>query len=113
MNLASSHCVPCRGDMPALSESKEDQLLKEVNGWTISREGIHKINKRFPFGSYEEGIEFVNRVAELAEHEGHHPDIHVYYRRVVIELSTHAVKGLSENDFIMAAKIDALEKVAA
>lgn len=113
MNLSASHCVPCRGDVPPMSTAKEDQFLKEVRDWKISREGMHRISKVFSFDSYEAGIEFVNRVAELAEREGHHPDMHVSYKRVAIELSTHKIKGLSENDFIMAAKIDELQKVTA
>ncbi len=112
MNLSASHCVPCRGDVPPMSAQKEDQFLKEVRGWKISRDGIHRISKEFTFDSFEAGIEFVNRVAELAEREGHHPDMHVSYKHVVIELQTHAIKGLSENDFIMAAKIDELQKVS-
>ena len=109
MNLSTSHCVPCRSDVAAMSSTKEDQFLKEIQGWKISREGMHRISKEFTFDSFEAGIEFVNRVAELAEREGHHPDMHISYKRVVIELQTHKIKGLSENDFIMAAKIDQIK----
>jgi pterin-4a-carbinolamine dehydratase len=78
--------------------------LREVEGWEIREDKL--ILKTFIFKSFRESMYFVNRVADLAEQEKHHPDMHIKYRKVTLELTTHAIKGLSENDFIMASKID-------
>lgn len=80
------------------------KLIKD--DWKVT--GNNKISKEYAFVNYKHTMEFVNKVANLAEEEGHHPVIHVYYGKVVIELWTHAIKGLSENDFILASKIDKL-----
>ena len=83
-------------------------MLKQLKlDWEVI-EG-RKIRHEFKFKSFQESMEFVNRVADLAEQENHHPNIHIYYSRVVIDLTTHSIKGLSENDFIMAAKIEDLQ----
>jgi 4a-hydroxytetrahydrobiopterin dehydratase len=100
--------VPCEGGIPPFSETKEAEYLKKVRGWSLSREGIHKIRKEFYFEDFSESMSFVNKVADIAEEEGHHPDIYIYYDTVVLELHTHAIKGLHLNDFIVAAKVDAL-----
>lgn len=109
-NLLNTKCVPCEGGIPPLIELKENKYLKEVKGWSIIREGIHRIKKEFYFEDFKEAMKFVNKVADLAEEEGHHPDIYIFYDEVVLELHTHAIKGLHLNDFVMAAKINAIEK---
>ena len=105
-NWARKKCVPCEGGTPPLTGEKVQEYLKEVEGWEVKEDKL--IQKTFKFKTFREGIDFVNRVANLAEQEGHHPDIHIRYNRVTFELTTHAIKGLSENDFIMASKIDLL-----
>lgn len=108
-DLAKKHCVPCEGGMPPLSDDKEDKLLKEVSEWELLRkETPHKLRRKFKFKDFKEAMVFVNKVADIAESEDHHPDITINYSRVTLELSTHAVGGLSENDFILAAKINQL-----
>lgn len=107
-DLAQKHCVPCEGGTPPLSNEKEDKLIRHTSDWLLVRDGAHKIRRMFKFGDFKEAIGFVNKVAELAESEGHHPDIKIVYNKVSLDLFTHAVLGLSENDFIMAAKINKL-----
>lgn len=107
MNLINKKCVPCEGGMPSLGEDKIKEYLSQLKtGWEVLEN--KKIRKEFKFKDFLEAIAFVNKVAGIAEQEDHHPDIHIFYRKVVIELWTHAVGGLSENDFILAAKIEAL-----
>ena len=106
--LTSKKCQPCHGGVPPVSKQEAEQLIAKLPGWRITDDGI-RICREWIVKSFMAGIEFFNRVAELAEEEGHHPDLHlVGYRNVVIELWTHAIGGLSENDFIMAAKINQL-----
>lgn len=90
-----------------MSEPEVHKYLSEVLGWVLARGG-KKIVRKFEFKDFVEAIAFINKVAAVAEGEGHHPDLHIFYNKVTIELSTHAVGGLSENDFILAAKINAL-----
>lgn len=106
MDLTEKHCVPCEGGTPPLPDSKEDTLIKETQGWILIRDGVHKITRQFKFKDFLEAMEFVNKVADLAQLEDHHPDIKIVYNKVQLDLFTHAVGGLSENDFIMAAKIN-------
>lgn len=110
MNLLDKHCIPCEGGDPPLSDEAEDEMLKWIQhdneGWILLRDGTHKLRRQFKFKNFMEAIGFVNKVAEIAEKEGHHPDIYIFYNKVQLDLFTHAVGGLSENDFIMAAKID-------
>ena len=108
MDFTKKHCIPCDGGMPPLTEKEEDDYNKELISWNLLREGIHKLRKEFSFKGFKEAMCFVNVVAEIAEQESHHPDIYIFYNKVNIELYTHAVSGLSESDFIMAAKIDVL-----
>lgn len=108
MDLLQKHCVPCEGGTPPLSDSEEDRLHKEVADWLLLRDGNHKLRKQFKFASFLEAVAFVDKVAPVAEGEGHHPDIYIFYNKVQLDLFTHAVGGLSENDFIMAAKINKL-----
>lgn len=106
VELEFRHCVPCEGKILPFSEVQENEMLPKVIGWEISRQGIHKILKQFRFENFRQSMEFVNKVAALAEQEGHHPNIKINYNYVELELYTHAIKGLFENDFIMAAKIN-------
>jgi 4a-hydroxytetrahydrobiopterin dehydratase len=108
-NLQDKHCVPCEGGMPSLDEVTAKRLLGEVAGWTREdpAEGA-RITKRLQFPDFVAAIAFIDKLAVLAEAEGHHPDLCIHYNRVDVTLWTHAVRGLSENDFILAAKIDAL-----
>ena len=134
-NLSDKKCVACEGGTPPLNEKEIAGYMAELGvGWevvenkpgnenatAVSQEARHentegsristtwkKIKKEFKFKNFKEAMSFVNKVADLAEEQGHHPDIHISYNRVGIELWTHAVSGLSENDFIMAAKIDGI-----
>jgi len=105
-DLLSKKCVPCEGGTPPLTAEDVRGLLAQVPGWESI--GGQKIEKSFKFRDFKAAMEFVNKVAGLAEQEGHHPDIHIHYNRVRLELWTHAIGGLSENDFIAAAKINAI-----
>jgi 4a-hydroxytetrahydrobiopterin dehydratase len=107
-DLTKKHCVPCEGGDPPLPDEKEDELLKQVQDWSLLRDGTHMLRKQFKFKNFKESMAFVNKVADLAEGEGHHPDIKIVWNKVNLDLFTHAVGGLSENDFIMAAKINKL-----
>jgi 4a-hydroxytetrahydrobiopterin dehydratase len=102
-SLAQAHCQACEAGTPPLREEEARELLAQVPGWEL--EGS-TLTRRFKFKDFRGSMAFVNRVAELAELEGHHPDIHVSWNRVRLELTTHAIKGLSQNDFIMAARIN-------
>jgi 4a-hydroxytetrahydrobiopterin dehydratase len=105
MKLSEQKCVPCHGGMPPLSHEDAAAMHKEIPEWTLKDNAIEGT---FTFKDFKEAIKFVNKVAETAEQEGHHPDIHIYYSKVRLELTTHKIKGLSENDFILAAKINAI-----
>ncbi len=106
MDLTKKHCVPCEGGIPPMSKSEAEKYLKEVKGWQLVG---NKIEKELKFKNFKKAMEFVNKVADLAEEEGHHPDILVYsWNKVKLMTYTHAIGGLSENDFILATKIDNL-----
>ena len=107
LKLYQKKCVPCEGTEIALEPGQVAHYLTQVYGWEVTEN--KKIQKNFKFKNFKEAISFVNKVAEIAEQEQHHPDIYIFYNRVNIELYTHAISGLSENDFIMAAKIDKLK----
>ena len=105
-NLKNQKCVPCEGGTPSLTKDEAEKLLAQVSDkWHLEDK---KISADFKFKNFKESMTFVNKVAEIAESESHHPDIYIYYSKVKLELSTHAVGGLSINDFIVASKIDAL-----
>ena len=106
MTLTSKQCVPCEGTVPALTKQEIASLLQECAGWEIN---AGKLHKEYQFKNYKETFAFVTKVAALAEQEGHHPDIWFTWGKAIIELYTHAIKGLSENDFILAAKIKELQ----
>ncbi len=105
--LLSKKCVPCNEDLPPLKKSEAEEYLKEVPEWNL-RDNSKKIVREFKFSSFKDAIKFVDTVAKIAEQEGHHPDIHINYKKVNLELTTHNIGGLSENDFIIAAKIDSV-----
>jgi 4a-hydroxytetrahydrobiopterin dehydratase len=107
MDLAKKTCVPCERGASALSAGEVAKLLREIKGWTATPDN-KKIEKRFTFPDFVAAIAFINKMAGVAEAEGHHPDFSVHYNRVDVTLDTHAIGGLSENDFILAAKIDEL-----
>lgn len=106
-NLVQKHCVPCEGGLPPLNHEQILHYAPEAADWKVS-DDEKKITKEFTFKDFKEAMAFVNKVADLAESEGHHPDIYIFWNLVRFELTTHAMKGLSENDFILAAKINAL-----
>jgi 4a-hydroxytetrahydrobiopterin dehydratase len=105
--LAETHCVPCRGHDHRLSEARIRELLPQVPGWELIEDG-HALTRTFEFKNYYRTMAFVNALAYMAHGEDHHPDLGVHYNRCVVRYSTHDVGGLSENDFICAAKADAL-----
>jgi 4a-hydroxytetrahydrobiopterin dehydratase len=107
MDLSTKKCIPCEGGIPPLNGNEIKEYKKNISdGWKVLDDS--KISKEFFFVSYRHTIDFVNKVADIAEGEGHHPVLHIYFGRVVVELWTHSINGLSENDFILAAKIDKL-----
>jgi 4a-hydroxytetrahydrobiopterin dehydratase len=107
MDLSNKKCNQCEGGIPPLDEKEIAEYRKNISDdWKVIEN--KKILKEYLFVNYRQSMDFVNKVANLAEEEGHHPVMHVFYGRVLIELWTHAIDGLSENDFIMAFKIDAL-----
>ena len=104
-SLSQKKCLPCEAGTPPLTPSQFEPLLKQLKlAWEVVED--KKIRHEFKFKDFAAAMEFVLKVAKLAEEEGHHPNIHIYFSRVVIDLTTHSIKGLSENDFIMAAKVE-------
>ena len=106
-DLAKRHCVPCEGGVPALQGEAIVRLLRELGGSWQSVAG-HHIRKEFGFPDFISALAFVNRIGALAEEEGHHPDLQLGWGRVVVELHTHKIDGLTVSDFILAARIDEL-----
>lgn len=106
--LASKTCVPCHGGVPPVKGEELNTLANQVAGWQVVED--HHIVKRYTFPNFETALQFVNRVGALAEEQGHHPDILLTWGNVQITLWTHAVKGLTESDFILAAKIDQIPR---
>jgi 4a-hydroxytetrahydrobiopterin dehydratase len=107
-NLAELKCVPCRGGVPPLGGKQLADLLGQVGGWNAIRE--HHIQKTFEFRDFAAALAFVDKVGALAEEQGHHPDIYLAWGKVEVKLWTHKIDGLTESDFIMAAKIDRIPK---
>lgn len=107
-SLQDKTCEPCHANTPPLTEAEKSRLIRQVENWRMADDG-DSISREYEVKDFASGIDFLRRVAEVAEQEGHHPDLHLTdFRKVVVRLSTHAIHGLSENDFIVAAKIDAL-----
>jgi len=105
--LADKTCVPCRGGIPPLTEREARALLSRTPGWSLA-ENSTRLQRRFEFRDFVAAMEFVNRVADIAEREGHHPDIAIHWNKVDLVNWTHKIGGLHENDFVLAAKIDRL-----
>lgn len=104
--LVSKHCVPCHGGVPPLTGEEASQLLGQLEGWRVIEE--HHLSKEYSFTNFAEALAFVNHVGETAEAEGHHPDIELGWGYARLKIYTHAIDGLSESDFILAARIDAV-----
>jgi 4a-hydroxytetrahydrobiopterin dehydratase len=109
-DLASLECVPCRGGVPPLGSDEIEKLVSQLQGWEVVRE--HHLRKFYEFNDFREALDFVNRVGEVAEEQGHHPDISFGWGRAEITIWTHKIDGLTESDFILAAKIDRLNREA-
>ncbi|MBI2984155.1 MAG: 4a-hydroxytetrahydrobiopterin dehydratase [Candidatus Kerfeldbacteria bacterium] len=111
MELHKKRCVPCEGGEPPLTPEQIERLKPQVSGWEVTTVDHHpSLAKSFTFKDFADSIAFVNKVRDVAETEGHHPDLHIHWNKVRVENWTHAIGGLHENDFILAAKIDRLTK---
>jgi 4a-hydroxytetrahydrobiopterin dehydratase len=110
MLLSQKHCVPCQEGTPPLDDATTRLLLGDVQGWSVESPAGKppRITKRYEFRDFLGAMAFVDKLAALAESEGHHPDFCVHYSRVDVTLWTHVARGLTENDFILASKLDAL-----
>jgi 4a-hydroxytetrahydrobiopterin dehydratase len=107
VSLADQTCVPCRGGVPALKGSELDALKAQVPNWNVVNE--HHLHRVFRFPDFKTALDFVNRVGGVAEEQGHHPDLLLAWGRVEVTIFTHKVDGLTESDFVLAAKIDRLQ----
>jgi 4a-hydroxytetrahydrobiopterin dehydratase len=103
-DLADQRCVPCRGGVPPLSGDALQRLSDQLPEWKVIEQ--HHIRKTFVFPDFRKALDFVNRVGEIAEQQGHHPDLCLSWGRVDVQIFTHKIKGLTESDFILGAKID-------
>jgi len=107
-DLISKKCVPCEGGVPPFTPFQINEYKKEISPeWEVIEDN-HKLSRKFKFDDFLTAMDFVNKVADIAEEEQHHPNIEIFYNIVKLTLWTHAIAGLSENDFIIAAKVDAL-----
>lgn len=106
MSLAEKHCVPCRGGVPALKGEVLESLKSQLPNWQVV-DG-HHLTRSFTFPDFKTALEFVNRAGAVAEEEGHHPDLLLSWGKVDVKTWTHKIDGLTESDFILAAKIDRL-----
>ncbi len=107
--LADKTCVPCRGGVPPLTREEIAPLSAVLPAWEVAND--HHLQRTFTFANFREALDFTISVGELAERQGHHPDIHLAWGRVKIEIWTHKIDGLTESDFVLAAKIDRLASV--
>ena len=106
IHLSDKKCVACEGGTPPLTTEEIQNLKPQIPSWDVAADE-KSIAREFAFKNFKEALAFVNKVGEIAESEGHHPDLNLHnYKKVLVTLSTHAIHGLSENDFIVAAKID-------
>lgn len=109
-NLAGMKCVACRGDEPKLTDAEIEDLVLQLQQWQVKEiDGMKRLEKVFKFKNFIQALEFTNRIGEIAEQEDHHPLIITEWGRVTLQWWTHIIKGLHKNDFIMAAKSDAIE----
>ncbi len=106
--LAAKTCVPCRGGVPPLKGTELEALQRQVSGWDVVNE--HHLHKVFRFPDFRQALDFVNQAGNLAEEQGHHPDLLLSWGKVEVTTWTHKIDGLTESDFILAAKIDALRR---
>ena len=109
-NLAKKKCKPCEGGVPPLAPEASQELLKQLKPEWMLIDGGRMLAITYTFRDFVETMGFVNKIAAVAEEEQHHPDLTISYNNLGVELTTHAIGGLSENDFILAAKIDGLTK---
>ncbi len=108
MALSGKNCLPCRGGVSPLTVAQAQQLLEQAPGWSLVQDG-KRIQRRFEFKNFVKALGFVNRVGEIAEQEGHHPDIQFGWGYAEVVFFTHKIGGLHENDFIMAAKLNEID----
>jgi 4a-hydroxytetrahydrobiopterin dehydratase len=109
-SLVEKKCQACEGGIPALKQDEVETYMKQIDSeWKVDTK-MQIISKTYAFKNYNKTIAFVNAIAWIAEQEGHHPDLSVHYGKVIVDFTTHAVNGLTENDFICAAKIDLLQQ---
>jgi len=108
MSLAEKKCLACSGDLPRLTDEEQKKLMGELDDWKIDRDG--HLNRVFKHEDFQAALTLANRVGEIAESEGHHPDLLVRWGELGVTIWTHKVNGLTESDFILAAKIDELVK---
>ncbi|MEZ4465389.1 MAG: 4a-hydroxytetrahydrobiopterin dehydratase [bacterium] len=107
-DLANRHCVPCQGGVPPLTAKEIAPLLAQLPGWTVVDD--HHLHRQYDFDDYLAGVAFLNRIAALAEEEGHHPDLFLSWGKVVVTIYTYKIDGLADADFVLAARIDRLER---
>jgi 4a-hydroxytetrahydrobiopterin dehydratase len=103
-DLAKKECIPCTGGVPPLPQDKIQELLRQVPGWRTERD--HHLTKEYKFPDFVQALAAVNRIGALAEQQGHHPDLYLAWGKVRVEIWTHKIDGLTESDFILAAKIE-------
>lgn len=108
--LAKKNCVPCRGGVPPLSGGLITELQGQLDSWAVERE--HHLTRTYAFPDFAEALGFVNRVGEIAEQQNHHPDMYLAWGKVRVDVWTHKIDGLTESDFIFAAKIDEIRREA-
>ena len=107
-DLADKKCIPCEGGIPSFDKTEINKYLKKVDGWDVKndKDEIYYLIKEFKFKNFLESQNFINKVGEIAEKEGHHPDISFGWGYAKVKIFTHAIKGLHESDFVLAAKVD-------
>ena len=102
--LADRQCVPCKGGVPPLAAKEIEALLKQIEGWTAPED--HHLEKRYKLQNFAQALQLVNRIGAIAEEQNHHPDIHLAWGKVEVKIWTHKINGLTESDFVFAAKCD-------
>ena len=103
-DLASRECLPCRGGIPALTQEQQRPLLAQLQGWDVV--ASHHLSKTYTFPDFVTALAFVNRVGDVAEQNGHHPNLALTWGKVQVDIWTHKIDGLTESDFVLAAKCD-------